>query len=200
MGTTPREKLQLQHRNNPDDISDVLGTCIYQGYVETPLQTLDGIVVNQPKRFLPLVEEAKCLAEEIRIEKLNEQWASIPHQQLLNQSFTNQLNSIQLLEQLAPLQLAKEHLLVDIIDILEQLDKADNISFNQLYFITENCADRYYTKVIETFVSIIKRQFTDCQLHLVNTACCLKFLKEYADHQSQIWKNFQKHQTIPEDL
>ena len=48
LGTTPREKLQLQHRNSLDDISDVLGTRVYQGYVETPLQTLDGIVVNQP--------------------------------------------------------------------------------------------------------------------------------------------------------
>ena len=200
LGTTPKENLQLQHRNSPDDISDVLGTCVYQEYVETPLQTLDGIVVNQPKRFLPLAEEAKCLAEEIRIEKLNEQWASILHEQLLNQSFTDQLNSIQLLEQLAPLQLAKEHLLVDIIDILEWLGKADDIPFNQLYYIAENCADRYYTKVIETFVSIIKRQFTDCQLLLVNTAHCLKFLEEYADCLSQIWKIFQKHQTIPEDL
>ena len=108
LGTTPREN--LQHRNSPDDISDVLGTHVYQGYVETPLQTLDGIVVNQPKRFLPLVEEAKCLAEEIRIEKLNKKWSGILHEQLLNQSFTDQLNSIQILEQLAPLQLAKEHL------------------------------------------------------------------------------------------
>ena len=108
LGTTPRENLQLQHRNSPDDISDVLGTCVYQGYVETPLQTLDGIVVNQAKRFLPLAEEAKCLTKEIRIEKLNKQWASIPHEQLLNQSFTDQLNSIQILEQLAPLQLAKK--------------------------------------------------------------------------------------------
>ena len=119
LGTTPRENLQFQHRNSPDDISNVLGTHIYQGYVETPLQTLDGIVVKQPKRFLPLVEEAKHLTEEIRIEKLNEQWAGIPREQLLNQSFTDQLNSIQILEQLAPLQLAKEHLPVDIIDILE---------------------------------------------------------------------------------
>ena len=53
LGTTPRENCQLQHKNTPDDISDILGTCIYQGYVETPIQTLDGIVVNQPKRFLP---------------------------------------------------------------------------------------------------------------------------------------------------
>ena len=119
LGTTPRENLRLQHRNSPDDISDILGTCVYQGYVETPLQTLDGIIVNQPKRFLPLAEEAKRLAEEIRIEKLNEQWSGIPHEQLLNQSFTDQLNSIQILEQLDPLQLAKQHLAVDIIDILE---------------------------------------------------------------------------------
>ena len=137
------------------------------------------------------MEEAKRLTEEIRIKKLNEQWAGIPCEQLLNQSFTDQLNSIQLLKQLAPLQLTKEHLPVDIIDILERLGKADDIPFNQLYYIAENCADRYYTKVIETFVSIIKRQFADCQLLLVNTARCLKFLEEYADRQSQIWKIFQ---------
>ena len=164
------------------------------------MQTLDGIVVNQPKRFLPLAEEAKHLTEEIRIEKLNEQWASIPHEQLLIQSFTDQLNSIQILEQLAPLQLAKEHFPADIIDILECLGETDYIPFNQLYYIAENCADRYYTKVIETFVSIIKRQFADCQLLLANTTCCLKFLEEYSDHQLQIWKIFQKHQTVLEDL
>ena len=83
------------------------------------MQTLDGIIINQPKRFLPLAEEAKHLAEEIRIKKLNEQWSGIPCEQLLNQSFTDQLNSIQILKQLAPLQLAKQHLPMDIIDILE---------------------------------------------------------------------------------
>ena len=200
LGTTPRENDQLWNMNSPDDISNVLGTRVFQGYVKTPLQTLDGIVINQAKRFLPLVEEAKRLAEEIRIKKLNKQWACISHEQLLNQSFTDQLNSIQILEQLAPLQLAKEHLPADIIDILERLGKLFNIPFNQLYYVAENCADRYYTNVIETFVAIIKRQFTDRQLLLVNTACCLKFLEEYSDRQSQIWKIFQKHQTIPEDF
>ena len=141
LGNTPWKNHQLQHRNTLDDISNILGTCIYQGYVETPLQTLDGIIVNQPKRFLPLVEEAKHLTEEIRIKKINEQWAGIPCEQLLNQSFTDQLNSTQLLEQLAPLQLAKEHLLADIIDILERLGKADDIPFNQLYYKAENCAE-----------------------------------------------------------
>ena len=71
LGTTPRENLQLQNKNSPEDISDVLGTHVFQGYAETPLQTLDGIVVNQPKRFLPLAKEVKHLAEEIRIQKLN---------------------------------------------------------------------------------------------------------------------------------
>ena len=170
LGTTPRENWQLQHRNTPDNISDILGTCVYQGYIETPLQTLDGIIVNQPKRFLPLAEEAKRIAEEVRIEKFNKQWSGIPREQLLNQSFTDQLNSIQILEQLAPLQLAQEHLPVDIVNILEHLGKVDNIPFNQLYYIAENCADHYYSKVIETFVSILKHQFANRQLLLVNTA------------------------------
>ena len=200
LGTTPSKNNQIQHQNTPDNISDILGTRVYQGYVETPLQTLDSIIVNQPKQFLPLVEEAKHIAKEIRIEKINEQWAGIPHEQLLNQSFTDQLNSIQILEQLTPLQLAKEHLLGNIVYILERLGKADNTPFNQLYYIAENCTDCYYSKVIETFVSILKCQFADHQLLLVNTAQSLKFLKEYADHQAQIWKIFQKHQTIPEDF
>ena len=200
LGTTHRENLQLCIRNTPEDIADVLGTTAFQGYVNTPLQTLDGIVVQQPKRSLPLAEEAKHLAEEICIKKLNKQWAGIPHKKLLNQSFLDQLNSLQMLEQFAPLELARQHLLPDIIDILECLGKADNIPFNQLYYIVENCTDRYYTKVIETFVSIIKRQFAERQLLLVNTACCLKFLKEYSDRQAQIWKIFHKHHNILDDL
>ena len=200
LGTTPSENSQLQNTNTQDNISDILGTRVYQGYVQTPLQNLDGIIVNQLKWFLPLVEEAKHIAEEIRIEKINEKWAGILHGQLLNHSFTDQLNSIQILEQLTPLQLAKEHLPGDIIDILERLGKADNIPFNQLYYIAENCADCYYSKVIETFVSILKCQFADHQLLLVNTAQSLKFLEEYADRKAQIWKIFQKCQTIVEDF
>ena len=102
LGTTPSKNSQIEHRNMPEDILDILGTRDYQGYVETPLQTLDSIIGNQPKQFLPLAEEAKRIAEEIRIEKINEQWAEIPRKQFLNQSFSDQLNSIQILEQLAP--------------------------------------------------------------------------------------------------
>ena len=143
-------------------------------------------VCNQPKLFLPLAKEAKWLAEEIHKEKQGEQWAGIPDEKLLNQSFLDQLNLLQILEQLAPLQLAKEHLPSDIIDILERLRKADNIPFNQLYYIAENCVDRYYSKVIKTFIFLIKRQFTDRQTLLINTAHSLKFLEEYANRQADI--------------
>ena len=152
------------------------------------------------KHFLPLAKEAKRIAEEISIEKINEQWAGILREQLLSQSFSDQLNSIQILEQSAPLQLAKGHLPGNIVDILERLGKADDIPFNQLYYIAENCADCYYSKVIETFVALLKHQFADRQLLLVNTARSLKFLEEYTDRQALIWKMFQRHETIPDDI
>ena len=177
-----------------------MGTRAFQRYVDTPIQTLDGIVVNQSKHFLPLAQEARKIAKEIRIKKINEQWAGIPREQLLNQSFNDQLNTIQILEQLAPLQLTKEHLPGDIIDILERLSKADHIPHNQLYYMAENCADRYYSKVIETFVMLLKWQFTDRQLLLVNTTRSLKFLEEYADRQALIWQIFRKQENIPDDI
>ena len=64
----------------------------------------------------------------------------------------------------------------------------------------ENCADRYYSKVIETFVALLKWQFTDRQLLLVNTARSLNFLEEYADRQALIWQIFRKHENIPDDI
>ena len=118
----------------------------------------------------------------------------------MNQSFNDQLNSIQILEQIAPLQLAKEHLPGDIIDILERLSRSDHIPFNQLYYIVENCANHYYSKVIETFVTLLKWQFTDRQLLLVNTTRSLKFLEEYTDRQMLIWQIFRKHENIPDDI
>ena len=118
----------------------------------------------------------------------------------MNQSFNDQLNSIQILEQTAPLQLTKEHLPGDIIDILERLGKADHIPHNQLYYIAENCADHYYCRVIETFVALLKWQFADRQLLLVNTARNLKFLEEYVDRQVLIWQILRKHENIPDDI
>ena len=78
LGIMPRKSTQLQSTNTPEDVEEILGTRAFQRYVDTPIQTLDGIVVNQPKRFLPLAQEAKKIAKEIRIEKINEQWAGIP--------------------------------------------------------------------------------------------------------------------------
>ena len=59
LGITPRENTQLQSRNMPEDIADILGTRAFQRYMDRPLQTLDGIIVNQPKCFLPLTKEAQ---------------------------------------------------------------------------------------------------------------------------------------------
>ena len=72
LGITPHESTQLQSTNTPKDVEEILGTKAFQRYVDTPIQTLDGILVNQPKCFLPLAKEAKRIAEEIRIEKINE--------------------------------------------------------------------------------------------------------------------------------
>ena len=46
LGITPRESTQLQSMNTSKDIEDILGTRAFQRYVDTPLLTLDGIVVN----------------------------------------------------------------------------------------------------------------------------------------------------------
>ena len=138
-------------------------------YVKTPLQTLDGIYVNQPKWFLPLAKDAKKLAEEFRKEEVASQWAGIPHEKLLQESFVEQLNSLQILDQLVPFKAAKEHLPKDIVNILELLGKADNIPSNQLYNLVEDCADRYYTKVIKTLTQLLKSSYHDRQLVLVNT-------------------------------
>ena len=96
--------------------------------------------------------------------------------------------------------MAKEHLPSDITDILERLRKADNIPFKQLYYIAENCVDGYYSKVIKTFVFLIKRQFADRQTLLINTAHSLKFSEEYADRQAQIWKVYHKYHNLPDDV
>ena len=52
-------------------------------YIKTPLQTLDGIYVSQPKRFLPLAQEAKKLVEEFQKEEIVSQWAGLPPERLL---------------------------------------------------------------------------------------------------------------------
>ena len=58
LGITPRKSTQLQNTNTQEDVEEILGTRMFQRYVDTPIQTLDGIIVNQPKCFLPLAQEA----------------------------------------------------------------------------------------------------------------------------------------------
>ena len=150
-----------------------------RGHVTTHLQMLDGQYMNQPSCFLPLAQEARKLAKKIRQEEEVPQWSGIPVEQLLNSSFTEELNSIQTLQQIAPLQAAKEHLPKDIITILERLGKVDNTPFNKLHYLAENCVDRYYTSVIKTFIEIIKCSATDCQIVLANTTRALKYLEDW---------------------
>ena len=46
LGTTPLENRWLQDRNRPQDITDILGMTAYEGYVQTLIQTLDGLCLS----------------------------------------------------------------------------------------------------------------------------------------------------------
>ena len=81
---------------------------------------------------------------------------------------------------------------------MELLGKADNIPFNQLYNLVEDCADRYYIKGIKTLTQLLKSSFNDRQLVLVNTVRALKFLESYASRQSKLWKVLSKYDTLPD--
>ena len=58
LGFTPVEIYQAQAEPKLT-VQQILEIESCKDYVITPLQTLDGIYVNQPKRFLPLAKEAK---------------------------------------------------------------------------------------------------------------------------------------------
>ena len=122
-------------------------------YTETPLKTLDGLYVAQPERSLPLTQEAQKLSKELCKEEIASQWAGLLPEKCLQESFLEQLDALQALDQLAPLTAAKEHLPGDIIDILSRLGKADNIPFNQLYSLTEDCADILHEGYTDAYTS-----------------------------------------------
>ena len=63
-------------------------------YIKTPLQTLDGIYVTQPKRFLPLAQEVKKLVEEFWKEEITSQLDS----HLKNYYRSHLLNNLMLLK------------------------------------------------------------------------------------------------------
>ena len=120
-GLTPEER---SRKEDPDLILDeLLGLIPCEEHITAPLQTLDGLYVNQPSQFLSLAQEAKKLAKKLKEEEKASQWSGILIEKLLNDSFTEQLNYIQALQQITPLLSAREHLPQVIIRILERLGK-----------------------------------------------------------------------------
>ena len=123
------------------------------------------------------------MATKLKEEEEASQWSGIPIKKLFNESFTEQLNYIQALQQIAPLHCTREHLPQVIIEI-EWLGKVESTPFNKLYYLAQNCTDPYYTKVIQTFIELIKRNTADRQTVLVNSAHALKYLKGYGQRQA----------------
>ena len=152
--------------------------------------------MNQPSTFLPLAQEAKKLAKKLKEEEEASQWSGISTENILNKSFKEQLNYIQTLQQIALLHCAREHLPQDIINILEHLSKVESTPFDKLYYLAQNCANRYYTIVIQTFTKLIKRGAADRQL--VNSARALKYLKDYSQRQAQLFTFLEKYHQIPD--
>ena len=185
--------------NNPTStVPQLLEIQPCREYIETPLKTLDSLYVTQPKRFLPLAQEAQKLAKELHKEGIAPQWAGLPPGKLMQESFLEQLDALQALDQLAPLTAVKEHLPGDIINILSCLRKADNFPFNQLYSFTEDCTDRYYMKVIQMLTRLMKNSFHIRQLVLINTARVLKFLESCVSRQTKLWKVLAKYHNLPD--
>ena len=138
------------------------------------------------------------VGQELCKEEITLQWAGLPPEKLLQESFLEQLEALQTLDQPVPLTAMKEYLTGDIIDILSHLGKADNIPFNQLYSLVEDCMDKYCMKVIQMFTRLMKNSFHDRQLVLVKTVRVLKFLESYALRQTKLWKVLSKYHNLPD--
>ena len=97
LGFTPAE---VQHaENNPTlTVLQLLESEPCREYTDTPLKTLDGLYVTQPKRFLPLAQEAQKLVKELHKEEIASQWAGLPPEKLLQESFLEQLDALQALD------------------------------------------------------------------------------------------------------
>ena len=70
--------LEEQYRKEEDPdlaLDKLLGLSSCKDHISTPLQTLDGLYVNQPSQFLPLAQEAKKLAKRIKEEEEASQWS-----------------------------------------------------------------------------------------------------------------------------
>ena len=73
-------------------VEQLLEIQLCQEYIKTPLQTLDGIYIHQPKRFLPLAKEAQKLVEALKKEQDAAQWAGITPEKFVQESFIEQIN------------------------------------------------------------------------------------------------------------
>ena len=104
-----QEQQDIQEETPDISLEQFRGLSYCPEHINTPLQTLDGIYIKQPGRFLPLAQEAQKIARKIKEEKAS-QWSSIPVGKCLNSSFNEQLNFIQTLQQIAPLYSVREHL------------------------------------------------------------------------------------------
>ena len=91
LGMMPHESTQLQSTNTPEDIEEILGTRAFQRYVDTPIQTLDKIVVNQPKRFLLLARKIRKLLRRSELKKLMSSGLGYPGNNFLTSLLTTSL-------------------------------------------------------------------------------------------------------------
>ena len=60
--------------------------------------------------------------------------------------------------------------------------------------------DHYYTSVIKTFIEIIKCSATDHQIVLANMARTLKYLEDFGQRQSQLFKVLEKYHLLPDNI
>ena len=97
VGLTPQEQCRKEEDSDLT-LTELLGLTSCEEHITTPLQTLDGLYVNQLSRFLPLAQEAKKLARKLKEEEEASQWSGICIKKLLNDLFTEQLNYIQALQ------------------------------------------------------------------------------------------------------
>ena len=106
LGFTPTEVCHAE--DNPTlTVPQLLEIEPCQEYTDTPLKTLDGLYVTQPKHFLLLAQEAQKLAKELHKEEITSQWAGLPPKKLFQESFLEQLDALQALDQLASLTVTK---------------------------------------------------------------------------------------------
>ena len=98
VGLTPEE--QCKKEEDPHLTLIELGLTPCEGHITIPLQTLDGIYVNKPSRFLPLAQEAKTLAKKLKEEEEASQWSGIPIEKLLIQLFKDKLTTSRLCSKL----------------------------------------------------------------------------------------------------